>query len=395
MIEAKPKQTLSFDDTEISFSYKNNKQLRQSHFLFSLMNKNWLVNIGTRLTPLAFQFHLPITTIVRNTIFKQFCGGESLTECEVAINDLSKYNVGTILDYGVEAKESDDEFDIACDSFINAVKFAGNHTSVPFISVKITGLSKFYLLEKISKNEKLNEGEIVAWNRTKGRLHKICKAASINDSSVMIDAEESWIQDAIDNITEEMMIIYNRDRCVVMNTIQLYRHDRLQFLKNSFKRLSVNNIICGYKLVRGAYMEKERKRALQNNYLSPIQATKDDTDRDYNLAIDFCLDNIERINFCVASHNECSNKKAASDADLKNIAIYNPHLHFSQLYGMSDNITFNLAKSGYNVSKYLPFGPVRDVVPYLMRRAQENTSVSGQTSRELLLIDKELKRRKK
>jgi proline dehydrogenase len=384
----------SFDDTAVAFSYKNNAQLRHAQALFNLINQSWLVRLATTATPLAFKLGLPIKGLVKATIYKHFCGGETLDQCIPVIDTLAKHAVGTILDYGVEAKETEEEFEKSTNAFVRSLEFASKHLSVPFISIKVTGLCAFHLLESLHKGEKLSPTDKEAWSRTEERVDRICAAAAKAGASVMVDAEETWIQKPIDDLTNAMMLKYNRERCVVMNTVQLYRKDRYEFLVNSFEELSRKNVIVGMKLVRGAYMEKERLRAKRLGYDSPIQPSKQAADSDYDRAASFCLNNVERISFCIASHNEFSNFKTATDAAAKNIPTNHPHLHFSQLYGMSDNITFNLAREGYNVTKYLPYGPVRDVIPYLMRRAQENTSVGGQTSRELQLINKELKRRK-
>lgn len=386
---------LSFDNTEIAFAYKSEKELRKSNFLFKLINNNTLVNIGTRLTPLAFKLHLPINSIVKSTIFDHFCGGENLNESLVVIDKLAKFNVGTILDYGVEGKQSDEDFDHAVEEFLKAIIFAGGNKNVPFLSLKITGIARLTLLEKIADKKSLSESETVEWNRVKGRMHRICKCAFDNGKSMMIDAEETWIQQPVDDLVEEMSRFYNKERAVVYNTIQHYRHDRLSFLEMSFKKAKAENYILALKLVRGAYMEKERARAIKMNYPSPINADKISTDKDYNAGVQFCLNNINDISVCVASHNENSNLLAAKFLIDKQLPHDHPNVHFSQLLGMSDHITFNLANAGFNVTKYVPYGPVKDVVPYLMRRAQENTSVSGQMGRELSLLKKELARRKK
>ena len=386
---------LSFDHTENAFAYKSDKELRKSNFLFKLINNNMLVNIGTRLTPLAFNLHLPINSIVKSTIFNHFCGGENLNESLSVIEKLARFNVGTILDYGVEGKQSDKDFDHAVEEFIKAIKFAGGNKNIPFLSLKITGIARLSLLEKIAGNESLTEPETVEWNRVKGRMHRICKCAFDNGKSMMIDAEETWIQQPVDDLVEEMSRFYNKERAVVYNTIQHYRHDRIAFLKTALLKAHSEKYILAVKLVRGAYMEKERARAKKMNYPSPINPDKASTDKDYNEGVQFCLTNLNDISFCVASHNENSNLLAANYLLEKNLPANHPHVHFSQLLGMSDHITFNLAKAGFNVTKYVPYGPVKDVVPYLMRRAQENTSVSGQMGRELSLLKKEIARRKK
>ncbi len=386
---------MSFENTQIAFSYKSTGELKKAAWLFSLINQNWLVKIGTKLTPLFFYLKLPIKSVVRATIYKQFCGGESLKECAPAIERLAIHHVETILDYGVEAKETDDEFDKTAAEILKAISFARTIQHIPFVSVKVTGIAAFGLLEKLHRKEKLSDGELLAWNLVKGRMHRLCNAAHDAGIGIMIDAEETWIQDPVDELAMEMMKFYNKAKAIVYNTIQLYRIDRLNVLKSFFEEASENNFLLGVKLVRGAYMEKERRRAIEQNYPSPIQPNKEAADRDYNDAVNFCIDHLDKISCCIASHNEKSSMLAVNLVDEKGLPAAHPHLHFSQLYGMSDNITFNLAHAGYNVSKYLPYGPVKDVVPYLMRRAQENTSVAGQSSRELLLLKKELKTRSK
>lgn len=385
--------SLSFDNTQIAFSYKTNSELRRSNLIYSAINKRWFVQFGGWITPILIKLHAPILGIIKATVFKQFCAGENLEQSAVTINKLARYEVGTILDYGVEAKETDEDFDKAVREFIRAIEFAKRNSHVPFISVKLTGLSRFALLEKIHAKEKLSDEETQEWQRVSNRLHRICKAANDGGIGVMIDAEETWIQDPVDQITMEMMKFYNRARATVYNTFQLYRTDRLEYLKTIVNYSLNEKFILGAKLVRGAYMEKERDRAIKNDYPSPIYPDKKSCDDAFDAAVKFCMNHIEHMAVCVASHNEQSNLLATQIVDAMAINHNHPHLYFSQLYGMSDHLTFNLADSGFNVTKYIPYGPVRDVVPYLMRRAKENTSVAGQMGRELSLLKKEMKRR--
>ena len=397
---------ISFDNTEFAFAYKTTKELKKARFLFSSMGIGWLVKLGLRVTPWAIKAHLPINGLIRNTIFKQFVGGETLQETAKVADNLSHYNVQVILDYGVEGKEGEENFDHAADEFIKVIQYAATQPNIPFMSVKLTGLARFGLLEKLdaasdSKSgvegrinlKDLSAGEKEEWKRVVNRLIRICEAAQRNNVGVLVDAEETWIQDPVDAITMQMMERFNKSKVVVYNTIQLYRHDRLQFLKDSLEEAGKKNFILGAKLVRGAYMEKERKRAEAMGYPSPIQPDKESTDRDFNAAIEICIDHLDKLFLIVASHNEYSNLYATQLLQQKDLPLNHSRVHFSQLLGMSDNITFNLARAGCSVSKYLPFGPIKDVIPYLMRRAQENSSVSGQTGRELQLIKKELKRR--
>ena len=391
---------ISFDNTENAFAYKSDKELKGAKFLFSTMGFSWFVQIGTRLTPFIMKTGLPVHGLIRKTIFKQFVGGETLEETAAVGETLGKYGVQVILDYGVEGKEGEDNYDKATDQFIRVVNYAATQTNIPFISIKVTGLARFGLLQTLDEAPRLRSGihdheeEVAEWDRVRERMYTICEVAAEKNIGVLIDAEESWIQDPVDRLSMEMMEIFNKEKVIVYNTIQLYRHDRLHFLRISHQIAKQQGFKLGMKLVRGAYMEKERERAYDKGYKSPIQPDKAATDRDYDASVTYCIENINDISVIVASHNDESNLLAARLLDEKGLPHNHPHVHFSQLYGMSDNITFNLAKEGLNVSKYLPFGPIRDVIPYLMRRAQENSSVSGQTGRELSLIKKELARRK-
>jgi proline dehydrogenase len=398
---------ISFDNTANAFAYKSDKALKKANFLFASMGYQTLVKWGTRLTPWAIRSGLPIKGLIRDTIFEQFVGGETLEETATVAKTLAQYKVGVILDYGVEGKEGEDNFEHATEEFIRVIRYAASQPNIPLISIKVTGFARFALLEKLDvkagpddgykariDTNGLSSSEQDEWGRVKERMDRICKEAADHKVGVLVDAEESWIQTPVDALSMQMMDRYNRDRVVVYNTIQLYRHDRLAFLKGSYETAHEKGFVLGAKLVRGAYMEKERKRAEALRYPSPIQPNKEATDRDYNLALEFCVQHMEDIALIVASHNEYSNLYATRLLKGKGLSFHHPHIHFSQLYGMSDNISFNLAAAGCPVSKYLPFGPINDVIPYLMRRAQENSSVSGQTGRELGLIKKELERRK-
>jgi proline dehydrogenase len=404
------KPVISFENTENAFKYKSDKDLKQANFLFSSMGFQWLVKLGTRITPWAIKSGLPIKGIIRSTIFKQFVGGETLEETKPVVDMLAQYNVQVILDYGVEGgDEGETGFDHAMEEFIKVVDYAGAQSNIPVMSIKLTGMARFSLLEKIDdlmhqttntlikRYEwalgKLDENERAEWARVADRLDRICKEGLDTGVGVSIDAEETWIQDPVDALTILMMSKYNHEKVAVYNTVQLYRHDRLAFLRAMLEAAKQKGFVLGVKLVRGAYMERERRRAEAKGYPSPIQTDKTSTDADFNEAVQLCIDHLEQVSVIVATHNEYSNKLAAELLIKKGLPLGHPHVHFSQLFGMSDNITFNLAVAGCNVSKYLPFGPIEDVIPYLMRRAQENSSVGGQTGRELLLIHKEIKRR--
>jgi len=404
MVTTRP--AISFDNTEYAFAYKTNASLKKAKFLFLTMGYQWLVKLGTRLTPWAINAGLPINGLIKNTIFEQFVGGETLQQTSAVAGKLQPFHVQVILDYGVEGKDGEENFDHACQEFIRVINYAATQPNVPYMSIKVTGFARFGLLEKLDKaatpdcgvkgivqTEALNEEEKREWARVCSRMEKIIAVAASKNVGVLIDAEETWIQDPVDALAMQMMEKYNINKAVVYNTIQLYRHDRLQFLVESYNGAQQKKIISGVKLVRGAYMEKERKRAEEMDYPSPIQPDKNSCDKDYNAAVKFCIDNLDSIACIVASHNEDSNFYATELLQQNGLPLNHPNIHFSQLYGMSDNITFNLAKAGCSVSKYLPFGPIKDVIPYLMRRAHENSSVSGHTGRELGLIRKEINRR--
>ena len=391
---------LSFDNTKVAFAYKNDKELKAGRFLFNTMNYPMFSAVGVRLTPFLMKTGLPVHSIIRKTIFKQFVGGETLEQTADIAQQLDEYGVKVILDYGVEGKEGEAAFEEATKQFIKVIDYAASQKNIPFISIKVTGFARFGLLETLNEAPRLRSGihdhefENAEWARVRERMYRLCEEGAAKGIGVLVDAEESWIQDPVDRLTIEMMETFNKEKAIVYNTIQLYRHDRLSFMKLSHRIAKEKGFVLGVKLVRGAYMEKERARAAQKRYPSPIQQDKSFADGDYNAAVEYCINNIDTMAAVIASHNEYSNLHAAGLMDSKGIPHHHPHVHFSQLYGMSDNITFNLAKAGYSVSKYVPFGPIRDVIPYLMRRAQENSSMNGQTSRELVLINKELKRRK-
>jgi proline dehydrogenase len=387
-------QLPDFENTEIAFSHKTNIELRKTFRLFKLMNNATLVKYGSRLGMFAIKYNLPFaSSILKNTIFSQFCGGEDLISCQKNIDKLYKYHTLTVLDYGAEAKSSDEEFDATMQENIKAIEMAASNNSVPVISIKITGLTHDEILEAINKKQELTEEQKKHYDALIKRVDTICDKACEHGIGVFIDAEESWIQDTIDAIATDMMSYYNKEKVIVYNTYQLYRHDKLADLKKDHKHAQDNGYLLGAKLVRGAYMEKERLRAEEYNYLSPIQPDKESTDRDFDAALLYCLDNFMSISFCCASHNKHSNLLLAKSISDRLLNRTHAHLNFCQLFGMSDGITFNLAKNGYNVAKYVVYGKIKEVVPYLVRRAQENTSVSGEVSRELANIQHELKRR--
>jgi proline dehydrogenase len=383
---------ISFDNTENAFRAKSDSELRQSYWLFQLIGNPLMVRAGAMFAPLALK--IGFKGLIKKTIFRQFVGGENITDCAHTIQALGKFKIGTILDYSVEGKESEADFDHCCKETIATITRAKNDSNIPFCVFKVTGLARFDLLMKVSSESQLHDTEKIEWSLVEKRVEKICQAAYDAGVPIFIDAEESWIQNAIDNLADINMALFNKNKAIVYNTYQLYRKDRLEFLQKSFDKAKAEGYHIGAKLVRGAYMEKERKRAAENNYDSPIQENKEDTDRDYNLALEFCVGNIDRFGLCAGTHNENSSLLLVELMKKINIKPDDKRIYFSQLLGMSDHISYNLVESGYNVAKYVPYGPVKDVLPYLIRRAQENTSVKGQTGRELSLLIKERKRRR-
>ncbi len=384
---------ISFDNTEIAFAGKSNKELKKAYWLFKIVANPFMVKMGRIFAKPAL--YIGFKPIIKNTIFKQFCGGENISECGKTIEQLGKYNVGTILDYSVEGETTEENLDKTCKEIIETTLRAKGNSTIPFCVFKVTGVIRFEILEKISAKITLNSTEEVAWNIGKKRVNDICVAAANADTPIFIDAEESWIQQAIDDLALDMMMQINKGRTIVYNTYQIYRHDRLDYLKREIDLANQNGFLIGAKVVRGAYMEKERKRAVEKNYASPIQPDKNASDRDYDAVLELCVSNLNVISVCAGTHNEKSSLFLVELMSKYNVPKNDKRIYFAQLLGMSDHISYNLANSGFNVAKYVPYGPVKEVLPYLIRRAQENTSVKGQTGRELGLIIKERNRRKK
>ena len=387
---------LNFNNTQIAFAYKSNRELVRDYQIYRLINQSWLVKFGTRTASglMNAGIKAPIAFGMRPTIYATFCGGDTLGQATQKIDNLFIYNVKSVLDYGVEGKESEEDFQRTENAIKQAILFAKNNNAVDIVCSKFTGLIPFSILEKLHAKEELSLEENKLFTASKERIYAIAQLAYDNDVSLFVDAEESWIQQPLDDLTFDLMLKFNKEKPIIYNTVQLYRKDRLQFFKNVVEQAKQAGFIYAVKLVRGAYMDKEAKRARKMSYENPIQSSKENTDKDYNEVVKFAIDNISNVAICVATHNEESTLLATTLMQNKNIEHHHPHIHFSQLYGMSDNITFNLAVEGYNTHKYLPYGPVKDVIPYLIRRAQENTSVSGQMGRELKLLKEEVRRRK-
>lgn len=387
---------LNFTNTEIAFGSKNPKDLKRAYWLFKVVSYPWIVKLGKRISPWLLRLHFPITGLIKATIFRQFCGGETIEECTERIEELGKFGIGTILDYSVEGKTSDEDFEHTAQIIISTIEKANITKDIPFAVFKVTGIGRFDLLE-IASDEKATTSESVKLeiSAVKGRFERICAEAAKYGVRLFVDAEETWIQPVLDAWTWEMMCRYNRERAIIFNTVQIYRHDRLEFLKEQLTQIKKAGIVYGVKLVRGAYMEKERARAESLGYPSPIQVDKASTDRDYNEALRLIVRHHEHFAVCAGTHNEHSSMLLTELMAENQLEPNNERFFFAQLLGMSDHISFNLSNAGYKVAKYVPFGPVKEVLPYLLRRADENTSVAGQTGRELGLISAELKRRKK
>lgn len=383
-----------FNNTEVAFSLKSDTELERAYFLFKLIESEPLVKIGTAVTNFALKAHLPVEGLIRSTVFDHFCGGVNEIDCLSVVDKMYTKGVSSILDYSVEGKEEEDQFEAALEMTLRTIDFAKEREAIPFAVFKPTGFGRFALYQKIGEGKELSETEKEEWNRVVARFEKVCKTAYEKDVALLIDAEESWMQDAADEIVANMMQQYNKEKAIVFNTLQMYRWDRLDYLKKLHERAKAEGFHIGMKLVRGAYMEKENNRAEEKGYKSPICASKQATDENYDAAILYMINHIDRMAIFAGTHNENSSYTLMQLMNEKGIAKNDTRIFFGQLYGMSDNISYNLAENGYNVAKYLPFGPVRDVMPYLIRRAEENTSVAGQTSRELDLIKKERTRRK-
>jgi proline dehydrogenase len=383
-----------FDNTEIAFSLKSSSQLERAYFLFSMIQNQPMVRIGSAVTNFALKAHLPIEGLIRSTVFDHFCGGVNEDDCLPIIDNMYiNGKVHSVLDYSVEGKDEEISFDGALKKILKIINFCEEKKSIPFAVFKPSGFGRFGLYQKLSEGEQLTSEEQEEWSRIIERFHKVCKLAVEKDVPLLIDAEESWMQKAADELIEDLMELYNKEKAIVFNTLQMYRHDRMDYLKALDKKAKEKGFYIGIKVVRGAYMEKERERAEEKGYPSPICTDKNATDINYDAAIKYMMDQPKMALFA-GTHNEDSSYLLMSLAKKHNIKENDNRLWFGQLFGMSDHISYNLANQGYNVAKYLPFGPVRDVMPYLIRRAEENTSVAGQTSRELILLKTERKRRK-
>jgi proline dehydrogenase len=383
-----------FNNTEVAFALKSDTELDRAYFLFKLIDSEPLVRIGTAVTNFAIKAHLPVEGLIRATVFDHFCGGVNEDDCLSVVDKMFTKGVSSVLDYSVEGKEEEEQFEAALQMTLKTIEFAKERQAIPFAVFKPTGFGRLDLYEKVGAKETLTKEEQLEWEKVIQRFDLVCQEAHKKDVALLIDAEETWMQDAADDLVTEMMRKYNKEKAIVFNTLQMYRWDRLDYLEKVYERAQAEGFYIGMKLVRGAYMEKENSRAEEKGYPSPICVSKEATDINYNAAVHFMIAHIESMSIFAGTHNEESSYLLMQMMQEKGLKKNDSRIWFGQLYGMSDNISFNLAANGYNVAKYLPFGPVRDVMPYLIRRAEENTSVAGQTSRELNLIKAERKRRK-
>jgi proline dehydrogenase len=383
-----------FDNTQIAFSLKSDTELDRAYFLFKLIANEPLVRIGTAVTNFALKASLPVEGLIRATVFDHFCGGINEDDSLKVVDKMFTKGVSSVLDYSVEGKEEEEQFDAVLEKTLKLIEFAKEKKSIPFAVFKPTGFGRIDLYQEVGLGKKITTAETEEWNRVVARFEKVCKAAYDSDVALLIDAEESWMQDAVDDLVEKMMVKYNKTKPIIFNTLQMYRWDRLDYLKKLHEKAKQQGFFIGMKLVRGAYMEKENERALEKGYPTPICASKEATDKNYDASVKYMVDHIDTMSIFEGTHNEISTYALMDLMKEKGIESTDNRVWFGQLYGMSDNISYNLANSGYNVAKYLPFGPVKDVMPYLIRRAEENTSVAGQTSRELGMIKTERKRRK-
>jgi proline dehydrogenase len=383
-----------FNNTEVAFSLKSDTELDRAYFLFKMIDNQPLVRIGTAVTNFAIKAHLPVEGLIRATVFDHFCGGVNEADCLTVVDKMFTKGVSSVLDYSVEGKEEEDQFDAALKMTLKTIEFAKERAAIPFAVFKPTGFGRLDLYEKVGAKSELSQSEKAEWNRVEARFDKVCGEAHQNNVPLLIDAEESWMQDAADDLVAQMMRKYNKEKAIVFNTLQMYRWDRLDYLKNLHQQAKTEGFYIGMKIVRGAYMEKENLRAEEKGYPTPICESKEATDLNYDAAIHYMVENLDRMAIFAGTHNELSSYKLMEYLQELKVEKNDARIWFGQLYGMSDNISYNLSANGYNNAKYLPFGPVRDVMPYLIRRAEENTSVAGQTSRELKLITAERNRRK-
>ncbi len=383
-----------FNNTQIAFSLKSDTELDRAYFLFKMIANEPLVRIGTAVTNFAIKTHLPVEGLIRATVFDHFCGGVNEDDCLTVVDKLFTKGVSSVLDYSVEGKEEEEQFDAVLEKTLKLIEFAKEKKAIPFAVFKPTGFGRIDLYQKIGEGQQLNTAETEEWNKVVARFDKVCKASYDSDVALLIDAEESWMQDPVDDLVEKMMVKYNKSKPIVFNTLQMYRWDRLDYLKKLHEKAKQEGFFIGMKLVRGAYMEKENERAIEKGYPTPICSSKEATDENYDAAVKYMVDHLDTMSVFEGTHNEASTYFLMDLMEEKAIKSTDDRIWFGQLYGMSDNISYNLADNGYNVAKYLPFGPVKDVMPYLIRRAEENTSVAGQTSRELAMIKAERDRRK-
>tara|TARA_B100000123_G_scaffold266913_1_gene239640 strand:- start:24 stop:1190 length:1167 start_codon:yes stop_codon:yes gene_type:complete len=383
-----------FKNLKVAFKDKSNFELNRSLLIFSIISNPIISKSLITLTKTLIKLRIPINFFIKHTIFKQFCGGTNINNTRRTIDKLWKSKIGSILDYSVEGKDKEVDFKRVKNETINNIIKASKSSKIPFAVFKPTGLTKFSLLEKINSNQNLKSNEIIEKQNFINRIEEICKTSYNYKTPVFIDAEESWIQNGIDMIVLSMMKKYNKKEVYIYNTLQMYRTDRLNYLNEIISVAKKQKFLLGIKLVRGAYHKQEIDRALKLKYDIPVFKTKNKSDESFNKSLQICCDNINHISICAGTHNEYSSQLLIDLMKKNNIDKSDPRIYFSQLLGMCDHISYNIAEHGFNTAKYVPYGPIKDVIPYLIRRAEENTSISGQMNRDLSNIISEKKRRK-
>lgn len=386
---------LDLNNTAIAFASLSDQQLWQAIILFKVIGSPLVVKLGPTFADLSLKLHLPVQGLIKKTVFSHFCGGENIPDCLPRIEQLGSKSIGTILDFAREGGGQEEDFDIVTQEIIRTIDMAAQHRHlIPFAVFKPSGVASLELMTKMDQGDRLTLEENAAFARVKARFASICEHAAKKRVRIMIDAEESWIQKTVDTLAMELMARLNKEQAIVFNTVQLYRNDRLEFIKTWHRTAQDQDFHLGFKLVRGAYLEKENETAAEEGRPSPLNSSKEATDREYNEALKFCVTHLERIAICAGTHNEDSVRLLVDLMARQKISPNDERIHFAQLLGMSDHISFNLAAKGYLVAKYVPYGTVAELLPYLTRRAQENSSVLGQSSRELDLLNREYARRK-
>lgn len=381
--------------SDSAFSHYSISQLRRTKVLFKIL-QNPLVSWFSGFVPhIPILLRLPfVKSLIKHYIFSHFCGGEDWKEVHQSALKLQKQNILSSLDYSVECKQTEQDYETTKKVLLNVLEEAKNLSHIPFCVLKITGLGRFALLEKIHNGQTLSDNEKAEWQRVQSRFDSICEKAVDCNTKLLVDAEESWIQKPIDNIVKRAMKRHNQNEPMIYNTYQLYLKAKYEQLKTDWEKAKEKGYILGSKLVRGAYMEKETKRAVKMHLPNPIQPSKAKCDQDFNDSLKFCLKHIDDFGIYIGTHNIESTQKARQLMQEYGIAKSDERVFFSQLLGMREILSYELAQQDYLVSKYTPFGKIAEVIPYLLRRIQENSSVKDQLNDEIKVITRELENQK-